>query len=116
MDVDRPFRTLTHASIALLVVGAILFTSALAMPSPIPSFILALGVVALIGALTLRVVVLVDRIWGSFVGRPPRSRSVFAPPTYTCHKCGYKLRGVKGAYCPECGAVRPAPVHGDESA
>ncbi len=116
MDVDRLFRRLTHVSVALLVVGAILFISAVAMPSTIPSYVLALGIVALIGALTLRVVAEVDRIWGFLFGRSPRRRSVFAPPTYACHKCGYKLRGVKGAYCPECGAVRPAPVHGDESA
>ncbi len=116
MDVDRLFRILTRASIALLVVGAILFVGALAMPSTMPSSILALGLMALVGALILRFVVLVDRIWGSLIGRPPRSRSLFAPPTYTCHECGYMLRGVKGAYCPECGAVRPAPVHGDESA
>ncbi len=116
MDVDRLFRRLTYASIVLLVPGAFLFIIALAMPSTIPSFILIIGVTALIGALSLWVVVLLDRIWSSLLGRPPRSRSLFAPPTYTCHECGYMLRGVKGAYCPECGAVRPVAVDGDESA
>ena len=114
MDADRLFRGLAHACIALLVVGALLVISALAMPSTIPSSILALGVVAFIGALTLRIVLVVDRFWRSLSGRS--RRSLFAPPTYTCHKCGYKLRGVKGAYCPECGTVRPAPAHGDDSA
>ena len=116
VDLDRLFRRLTHASIALLVVGAILFVSALAMPSTIPSSVLALGIGALIGALALRVVILGNRIGRFVLGRSPRSRSVFGPMTYTCHECGYELCGVKGAFCPECGTVRPAPAHGDESA
>ncbi len=116
LDVDRLFRKLATGSIALLVVGAILFVSGLAMPSTIPSSVPALGLVALIGALALRAVLLVDRIWGFLVGRSPRHRSVLAPPTYTCHKCGYKLRGVKGAFCPECGTVRPVAVNGNDSA
>ncbi len=116
MDRDRFFRRLTQASIGLLVVGAILFVSGLAMPLTIPSFLVVVGVLALLAALTMRIVVLLDRIWNAAMGRPPRGRSALSPPGYACHKCGYKLRGVKGTCCPECGTVRPAPVHGDESA
>ena len=117
MDIDQLFRRLTHASIGLLIAGAILFIGALAMPPSIPWLVLPVGLVMLIGALTLWAVVLVRRLWHSLLDRPPPDRSVFAPPAgYKCHKCGYRLRGVEGAYCPECGAVRPAPLDDDESA
>ena len=115
MDTDQLFRRLTHASIGLLSTGALLFTCALAVPS-IPSVVLPVSLVMLIGALTLWAAVLARRLWHSLLGRPAPDRSVFAPAAYKCHKCGFELRGVEGICCPECGTVRPAPVGKDGTA
>lgn len=115
VDADRLDRTLTISSLALLVVAATLVICGLALRGTMSGFVLTLGFVALIGALLLRAGVLLGRAWSRLHGRPARRRSLFSPTTYTCHACRYDLRGVEGVYCPECGAVRPAPILGDDS-
>jgi hypothetical protein len=116
MDTDRLIRWLRWASVVLMLVGAFLIMSALAMPLKVPTFILPIGVLAMIGSFLAWAVVLLDRIWRGLTGRPAQSRSMLAPPSYTCPKCGYLLRGVKGVFCPECGTVRPAPCDGEDAA
>jgi len=105
LNIDHVFRRLALISIALLLVGAIAFFVGSAAYS---MFTIVLGVVALIVAFLIRLVLLVRRIFF-----PPPRRPLSAPSPYNCHVCAYPLRGVAGAFCPECGTVRPAPLKGE---
>jgi len=108
------YRRLMVASMILLCMGAVLFVAALAMPNRMPSVVLPLGVMGLIVGLIMLATVIVDRMVRSSLGLPRRSTSLLPPRKYTCPTCGYKLRGVRGIYCPECGTVRPSPVDEEE--
>ena len=112
---DRIIRWLRLCSVLIAAAGAVMFVTGLALPSRPGHYILTLGIVALILSLLVWTVLLLDRLWRPLVGLPPRSRSLIAPPTYTCPNCGYMLRGVEGMFCPECGTVRPAPIEGEDS-
>lgn len=46
---------------------------------------------------------------GPFPAASARLRSYLAANDVTCTGCGYQLRGVTSALCPECGCVIPAP-------
>ena len=110
---NRIFRWIRLCGVVVAALGALLFVCGLAMPSGRGGWIPVTGILGLISGMGLWAILLIDRMWRFILGLPPRSRIAAEPPTYRCPTCGYRLRGVEGVYCPECGTVRPAPIEGE---
>ena len=111
-DSDRSVRWALRLSIVLLALGAVLFVIGLARPALLVVYVS--GIAGLVGGLLVWALVLLEGCWRALTGLPRRNYSVLSPLSYTCSCCGYKLRGVRGPFCPECGTVRPMPVDGDD--
>jgi hypothetical protein len=111
---DQTIRRLNIGSILLVGASGLILLSVIVLNSLMPPYIAFLSIMALLAAMILRLVVLLNKYWRMFLGLPPRNPSLFPPHAYTCPKCGYALRGLHSAFCPECGEVRPAPIDGDE--
>lgn len=110
---DRFIRNCLRASLALLAAGAVVLVIGFATNL----YIIAAGAVLLIGGLLCRCVISLDRFIRWIFGRRPVRYSVFDPSdeSYTCPACDYRLDGVRGPFCPECGTVRPAPREGADT-
>lgn len=114
IDIDKWVRIVSHASFWLFAIGGILFFLGLALPSIFPAPVLLGGVLLIIASLVARAVVLVDRMWRKHRIESARAKSSVVPAVYTCHHCGYQLRGVRGVGCPECGIVRQTFTEDDD--
>ena len=114
LDIDKWIRKVSRFSFWFFVAGGILFFLGLALPSVFPTPVLLGGVLLIIGSLVARAVVLVDRMWRKHPQNSTREKSSVVPELYTCHHCGYQLRGVRGVGCPECGIVRQTFTEDDD--
>lgn len=114
IDIDKWVRKVSRFSFWIFVAGGILFLFGLALPSVFPAPVLLGGVLLIIVSLVARAVVLVDRMWRKHLQKSARAKSSVVPAVYTCHHCGYQLRGVRGVGCPECGIVRQTFTEDDD--
>ena len=114
IDIDKWIRKVSHISFWLIANGGILFLLGLALPSIFPAPVLLGGELLILGSLIARAIVFVDRRWRKHLKKSARKKSSVVPEVYTCHHCGYQLRGVRGVNCPECGIVRQTYTEDDD--
>lgn len=97
----------------LLAIGGVLFVLGLALPGWMV-VLMPVGGFVLLGGMVLWAIMALDHYLRVASGRPPARYSTSPPPTYTCPTYGYRLRGVRGVFCPECGTVRPVALDDDD--